>query len=75
MIICNPNNPCGVVYNCEHHLKLPIIAYEIYGHIAFKDRKFCLVASVAVVIPVLTVGGLSKKMDGPWLAPWMDNNI
>ncbi|KAH7366527.1 hypothetical protein KP509_18G082700 [Ceratopteris richardii] len=81
MIICNPSNPCGAVYSYEHlskviakaeHLKLPIIADEIYGHIAFKGQKFCPVASVAVDVPVLTVGGLSKRWMVPgWRLGWI----
>ncbi|KAI5066469.1 hypothetical protein GOP47_0019093, partial [Adiantum capillus-veneris] len=81
MIICNPSNPCGAVYNLEHlskvvqkaaQLRLPIIADEIYGHIVFEGQKFCPVASLTVDVPILTAGGLSKRWMVPgWRLGWI----
>ncbi|KAI5056682.1 hypothetical protein GOP47_0028500 [Adiantum capillus-veneris] len=81
LVICNPSNPCGVVYSREHlskvvekaeQLRLPIIADEIYGHMAFDGQTFCPVASLTVDVPVLTVGGLSKRWIVPgWRLGWI----
>lgn len=74
MILCNPSNPCGAAYSFEHlskvvdraeRLRIPIIADEIYGHIVFDKQRFVPMASFALRVPILTVGGLSKR----WLVP------
>lgn len=81
MIICNPSNPCGAVFSREHlskvaekaaQLRLPIIADEIYGHIVFEGQTFHPLASLTVEVPVLTVGGLSKRWMVPgWRLGWI----
>ncbi|MCO5611288.1 hypothetical protein L7F22_065540 [Adiantum nelumboides] len=81
MIICNPSNPCGAAYSLEHlskvvekaaQLRLPIIADEIYGDIVFEGQKFYPAASLTVDVPVLTVGGLSKRWMVPgWRLGWI----
>eukprot|EP00250_Pteridium_aquilinum_P004232 c14458_g1_i1 orf=361-1668(-) len=81
IIICNPSNPCGAAYSFEHlskvveraeHLRLPIIADEIYGHIVFEEQAFFPIASLTAKVPVLTVGGLSKRWMIPgWRLGWI----
>lgn len=81
MIVCNPSNPCGAAYSIDHlskvveraeHLRIPIIADEIYGHIVFEEQAFFPVASLTVKVPVLTVGGLSKRWMVPgWRLGWI----
>lgn len=81
MIICNPSNPCGAAYSRDHlskvidsaeRLRVPIIADEIYGDIVFEERAFFPVASLTDKVPVLTVGGLSKRWMVPgWRLGWI----
>nr|QKX95019.1 tyrosine aminotransferase [Anthoceros agrestis] len=74
MILCNPSNPCGTSFSYQHlsqiaglceKLKLPIISDEIYEHMLFGEKKFTPMATFSLQVPVLTVGGISKR----WLAP------
>jgi tyrosine aminotransferase len=73
-IVCNPSNPCGSVYKYQHlikiantaeKLKVPIISDEIYAHMVFGATGFTPMAAFSLKVPVLTVGGISKR----WLAP------
>eukprot|EP00246_Nothoceros_aenigmaticus_P002133 TRINITY_DN1292_c0_g1_i1.p1 TRINITY_DN1292_c0_g1~~TRINITY_DN1292_c0_g1_i1.p1 ORF type:complete len:486 (-),score=62.28 TRINITY_DN1292_c0_g1_i1:93-1550(-) len=74
LIICNPSNPCGTSFSYQHlseiasmceKLKVPIISDEIYEHMLFGDKKFFPMATFSLQVPVLTVGGISKR----WLVP------
>ena len=53
------------VIDIVENLNIPIISDEIYGHMTFGGTKFFPIASLAHNIPVLTLGGLSKR----WLVP------
>lgn len=73
-IICNPSNPCGSVYKKQHLIKIantaeklrvPIISDEIYADMVFAPAEFIPMAAFSLKVPVLTVGGISKR----WLAP------
>lgn len=73
-IVCNPSNPCGSVYKYQHlmkiantaeKLKVPLISDEIYANMVFGPTEFTPMAAFSLKVPVLTVGGISKR----WLAP------
>lgn len=73
-IVNNPSNPCGSVYKYQHlvkiantaeKLKVPLISDEIYANMVFGDTEFTPMAAFSMKVPVLTVGGISKR----WLVP------
>ncbi len=70
MVIINPNNPTGAVYEKsmlesliqiarEHDLV--VMADEIYDKIVFDDAEYIPVASLADDLLILTMSGLSKS--------------
>lgn len=74
LVINNPNNPTGAVYNetllrkmvdiaGEHDL--PIISDEIYGLITYDGVKATPVAAVSKDVPTITISGFSKFFMGP----------
>ncbi|KAH7844377.1 hypothetical protein Vadar_027319 [Vaccinium darrowii] len=74
MVIINPGNPCGNVYSYQHlkkiaetakRLKIVVIADEVYGHLAFGDTPFVSMGVFGSLVPVLTLGSLSKR----WIVP------
>ncbi|KAI3651594.1 hypothetical protein MP228_002897 [Amoeboaphelidium protococcarum] len=85
ILVNNPSNPCGSVYDESHlreilqtasNLRLPVVADEIYAHMAFAPNQFYFMAQVAVQngikIPVLSVGGLAKRYMIPgWRLGWI----
>ncbi|CAL0333742.1 unnamed protein product [Lupinus luteus] len=74
LVIINPGNPCGNVYSYNHLEKIAeiagrlgtiVIADEVYGHLAFGDKPFVPMGVFGSIVPVLTLGSLSKR----WLVP------
>ncbi|KAG2658031.1 hypothetical protein PVAP13_1KG275400 [Panicum virgatum] len=74
MVIVNPSNPCGSVYSHDHLAKIAetarklgiiIIADEVYDHLAFGNKPFIPMGIFADMVPVITVGSISKR----WLVP------
>uniref|UniRef100_A0A6N2NF95 Aminotransferase class I/classII large domain-containing protein n=1 Tax=Salix viminalis TaxID=40686 RepID=A0A6N2NF95_SALVM len=78
LVIINPGNPCGNVYSYQHlkkvhgqiaetaeKLKILVIADEVYGHLAFGRNPFVPMGSFGSIVPVLTLGSLSKR----WMVP------
>lgn len=68
IVIINPNNPCGALYEekvtrqivelaGEHGL--PVISDEIYDQIVF-EKKFVSTASLSKDVPVIGLNGFSK---------------
>jgi aspartate/methionine/tyrosine aminotransferase len=72
IVINNPSNPCGSVYE-DSHLKailaiaekhfVPIISDEIYEHFVFEGSKkrYLPLASLMSSVPILSCGGLTKR--------------
>ncbi|TDG40983.1 hypothetical protein AWZ03_012594 [Drosophila navojoa] len=81
LLINNPSNPCGSVYDEEHLLELidicerhylPIIADEIYEHFVFPGSRHVAVSSLTREVPVLSCGGLTKRFLVPgWRMGWI----
>lgn len=74
LVIINPGNPCGNVYSYQHlekiaetakKLNIPVIADEVYGHLAFGRNPFVPMGVFGETVPVLTLGSLSKR----WIVP------
>eukprot|EP00258_Populus_trichocarpa_P051467 XP_024467486.1 probable aminotransferase TAT2 isoform X1 [Populus trichocarpa] len=74
LVIINPGNPCGNVYSYQHlkkiaetaeKLKTLVIADEVYGHLAFGRNPFVPMGVFGSIVPVLTLGSLSKR----WIVP------
>ncbi|MCX6113096.1 MAG: pyridoxal phosphate-dependent aminotransferase [Proteobacteria bacterium] len=72
LILNNPSNPTGVLYNKDELLKISewclnkgivVISDEIYERIVFSGRKFVSVASFsdAIYNNTITINGLSKS--------------
>ncbi|GAV74053.1 Aminotran_1_2 domain-containing protein [Cephalotus follicularis] len=81
MVIINPGNPCGNVYTFQHLKKVAetanklgifVIADEVYGHFAFGANSFVPMGELAYIVPVLTLGSISKTWIVPgWRLGWI----
>lgn len=81
VVVINPSNPCGSVYNKEHlseivnlasKNRVPIIADEIYEHMVFSNHQYTAISSISRDVPVLTCGGLTKRFLVPgWRMGWV----
>ncbi|KAJ7981776.1 Tyrosine aminotransferase [Quillaja saponaria] len=74
LVIINPGNPCANVYTYQHlkkiaetaeRLNIPLIADEVYGHLAFGSKPFVPMGVFGFTVPVLTLGSISKR----WMVP------
>nr|CAB3491760.1 unnamed protein product [Digitaria exilis] len=84
MVIVNPGNPCGNVYTYEHLAKVAdtarklgifVVADEVYAHLTFGEKKFVPMGVFGSVVPVLTLGSISKRWVVPgWRLGWIVTN-
>lgn len=81
LIVNNPSNPCGSVYDEEHlrnvleiayRYKITVIADEIYERLVFPGKRFVSMASIKSDVPILICGGLAKRFLVPgWRLGWI----
>uniref|UniRef100_A0A7N0ULS7 Aminotransferase class I/classII large domain-containing protein n=1 Tax=Kalanchoe fedtschenkoi TaxID=63787 RepID=A0A7N0ULS7_KALFE len=84
MVIINPGNPCGNVFTYQHlqkvaetanQLGILVISDEVYGHLAFGDNPFVPMGVFGSIVPVLTLGSISKRWIVPgWRLGWLAVN-
>ncbi|XP_027356650.1 probable aminotransferase TAT2 isoform X1 [Abrus precatorius] len=84
LVIINPGNPCGNVYSYHHLEKIAetakrlgtiVISDEVYGHLAFGANPFVPMGVFGSIVPVLTLGSLSKRWIVPgWRLGWFVTN-
>ncbi|KAM0035367.1 putative aminotransferase, class I/classII, tyrosine/nicotianamine aminotransferase [Helianthus debilis subsp. tardiflorus] len=63
IVIINPGNPC-IAETAKKH-RIVVIADEVYGHLAFGANPFVPMGVFGSMVPVLTLGSLSKR----WIVP------
>ncbi|KAJ3686123.1 hypothetical protein LUZ61_015287 [Rhynchospora tenuis] len=81
IVVCNPNNPCGSVFKYQHmeeiaktarKLGLMVISDEVYDHLTFGSNPFIPMGVFGDVVPVLTLGAISKRWVVPgWRLGWI----
>ncbi|KAH7533392.1 nicotianamine aminotransferase 1 [Ziziphus jujuba] len=81
MVIINPTNPCGSVFTFQHLKKIAetakklgifVISDEVYAGQAFGSNPFVAMAEFASIVPVMTLGSLSKQWVVPgWRIGWI----
>ncbi|OMO97100.1 Aminotransferase, class I/classII [Corchorus capsularis] len=81
MVIINPGNPCGNVFSYQHlekvaetakKLGILVIADEAYDNLAFGSTKYVPMRVFGSIVPVLTLGSISKRWIVPgWRLGWL----
>ncbi|KAL7588020.1 hypothetical protein Lser_V15G40549 [Lactuca serriola] len=81
MVIIKPGNPCGNVFTHQHlkkvaeiarNLRILVISDEVYDHIAFGKNPFVSMGHFGSIVPVVTLGCLSKRFIVPgWRLGWL----
>ncbi|KAL3616947.1 hypothetical protein CASFOL_039341 [Castilleja foliolosa] len=81
IVVINPGAPCGVVFSYDHLKKVAeiakklgiiVISDEVYEHIVFGDTPFVRMATFSSIVPVFTLGSLSKRWAVPaWRMGWL----
>jgi tyrosine aminotransferase len=81
ILINNPSNPCGSNFSREHieslidfagERNLPILADEIYAHMAFNGDFHSLASVAKGRVPVIHLGGTAKRFIIPgWRVGWI----
>lgn len=81
ILINNPSNPCGSNFSREHiealidfagERNLPILADEIYAHMAFNGEFYSLASVANGRVPVIHLGGTAKRFMIPgWRLGWI----
>ncbi|XP_043701448.1 nicotianamine aminotransferase 1-like [Telopea speciosissima] len=81
MVIINPGNPCGNVFTYQHlqkvaetasRLGIMVISDEVYDRIAFGTNPFVPMGAFGTIVPVITLGSISKRWSVPgWRLGWL----
>ncbi|KAL4320000.1 hypothetical protein GQ457_18G014680 [Hibiscus cannabinus] len=81
MVIINPGNPCGNVFSYQHlkevaetarDLGVLLIGDEAYDNLAFGSTPYVPVRAFGSIVPVLTLGSISKRWIVPgWRLGWL----
>ncbi|KAJ4781818.1 Tyrosine aminotransferase [Rhynchospora pubera] len=81
IVLINPNNPSGSVLKYQHmeeiaktarKLGIMVISDEAYGHLTFGSNPFIPMGVFGDVVPVLTLGSISKRWVVPgWRLGWI----
>ncbi|KAH9606509.1 hypothetical protein KSS87_018899 [Heliosperma pusillum] len=81
MVLINPGNPCGNVFTYKHlqkvaevarKLGIMVISDEVYGQLTFGNNPFVPMGEFASIVPVITLGSLSKRWIVPgWRLGWL----
>ncbi|CAN0915596.1 Nicotianamine aminotransferase 1 [Linum grandiflorum] len=58
-------NTVAIIAETARNLGILVIADEVYGHLTFGDKEFIPMGIFGSIVPVLTLGSLSKR----WLVP------
>ncbi|KAL6141261.1 hypothetical protein ACLB2K_059551 [Fragaria x ananassa] len=81
IVVINPSNPCGNVFTYQHLEKIAetakklgifVISDEVYGGLAFGSNPFVPMGKFSSIVPVLTLGSISKTWIVPgWRLGWI----
>lgn len=81
MVLISPSNPCGNVFTYQHLKKVAetarklgifVISDEVYAHITFGSNPFVPMGVFSSIVPVITIGSLSKRWFVPgWRFGWI----
>ncbi|XP_061368176.1 probable aminotransferase TAT2 [Gastrolobium bilobum] len=81
MVLISPSSPCGNVFTYQHlkrvaetarRLGIFVISDEVYAHVAFGSIPFVRMGVFSSIVPVITIGSLSKRWFVPgWRIGWI----
>ncbi|TNV78478.1 hypothetical protein FGO68_gene7254 [Halteria grandinella] len=81
ILVCNPSNPCSVVFSKEHQLeiikvaqdfKIPLLCDEVYYGLVYPGHTFESFANLTDDVPMVCLNSLSKVYQVPgWRLGWI----